>query len=58
MIACEKGYIRIVEYLTDEDAQVNHKDTKQKTPILHALDAPGENFDVVDRLIKKGADIN
>jgi ankyrin repeat protein len=58
MIACEKGYIEIVECLIEQEAQVNHKDTKQRSPILHAMEAAGENLDVIMHLIKKGADVN
>jgi len=58
MIACEKGYIEIVETLIDQDAQVNLKDGKQRTPLFYALEAAGENLDVVLHLIKKGAAVN
>ena len=40
MIACERGFIEIVEsLLSNEDCQINYKDSKQKTPILYALDS-------------------
>ena len=58
MIACEKGYIEIIEQLIDQEAQVNLRDGKQRTPIFYALEAAGENIDVVLHLIKKGAIIN
>jgi ankyrin repeat protein len=58
MIACEKGYIEIVDCLIQQEAYVNLKDRKQRSPILHALEANAENPDVVMQLIKKGAEVN
>lgn len=59
MTACERGFIEIVESLTsNEDCQINYKDSKQKTPILYTLDSQAENHDVVKHLIDKGAEIN
>jgi ankyrin repeat protein len=59
MIACEKGFMEIIEFLINlEECQINCKDSKQRTPIMHALDAPGENLDVISYLIKCGADVN
>lgn len=58
MIACEKGYVEVVDYLQQCDAQVNLKDKKSRSPILYALEANAQNLDVVMRLINKGADVN
>ena len=58
MIACEKGYIEIIEQLIDQQANINLRDVKQRTPILYAIEAVGENLDVILHLIKKGAIIN
>jgi hypothetical protein len=58
MYACEKGYIEIVECLTSQESQVTLKDAKQRSAIFHALEAPGENLDVIVHLINKGADVN
>jgi len=59
MIACEKGYIEVIDYLIqNHDAHVNLKDKKYRTPIMYALEANAENPDVVMLLIKKGADVN
>ena len=37
---------------------MNLKDRKQRSPLLHAIESPGENSDVVLQLLKKGADVN
>ena len=58
MIACEKGYIELVAELILLEAQVNLKDKKGRTPLFYALEAHGENVDVVVQLLKKGADVN
>jgi ankyrin repeat protein len=47
MIACEKGYIELVAELILLEAQVNLKDKKGRTPLFYALEAHGENVDVV-----------
>ena len=58
MIACEKGYIQIVDKLIQCDARVYMKDRMDKTPLFYAIEAPAENSDVVVRLIKEGANID
>ena len=58
MIACEKGYIEVVDHLINNDAQVDLKDRKQRSPLLYAIEAQGENADVVIKLLKKQADVN
>ena len=58
MIACEKGYILLVEALLIMEAQVSHRDMHQKTPLFYAIEASAENLDVVMMLIEKGADVN
>jgi ankyrin repeat protein len=47
MIACEKGYVELVNELILLEAQVNLKDKKGRTPLFYALEALGENLDVV-----------
>jgi ankyrin repeat protein len=37
---------------------VNIKDKKGRTPLFYALEAHGENLDVVMQLLNKGADVN
>lgn len=59
MIACEKGYIEVVDYLIqNHDTNVNLSDKKSRPPIMYALEASAENPDVVMRLIKAGAEVN
>lgn len=59
MIACERGFIEIVEsLLSNEECQVNYKDARQKTPLLYTLDNQAENNDVISHLIANGADVN
>ena len=58
MIASEKGYIVLVETLLELEAQVNHRDSHQRTPLFYVIEAPAENLDVVLLLIDKGADVN
>ena len=59
MIACEKGYLEIIDCLLDqEDCQINYKDSKMRTPMLHALESAAENEDIILHLIRKGADVN
>ena len=58
MIACEKGYIQIVDKLIQCDARVNLSDRQQKTPLYYAIEAPAENPDVVVRLLKEGAKVD
>lgn len=58
MIACEKGYMEVVDHLIEQEASVDLKDRKQRSPLFYAIEAAGENTDVVMKLIKKGADIH
>lgn len=58
MIACEKGYIELVNEILEKEAMVNHKDQHNKTPLLYAIDNQAENLDVVNVLILKNADLN
>lgn len=58
MIACEKGYIWLVETLLDFHAKVNHTDMHSRTPLFYVIEASAENVDVVQLLIKKGAELN
>eukprot|EP00347_Sterkiella_histriomuscorum_P020274 403338429 len=58
MIACEKGYIEVVDCLIQQEAQVNLKDRKSRSSILYAIEANAQNSDVVMQLIKKQADVN
>ena len=58
MLACEKGYLMIVNELLQKQAPVNQKDQYHNTPIFYAIESKEENLDVVSTLIDFGADIN
>ena len=58
MVACEKGYIWLVETLLDLQAKVNHTDTHSRTSLFYVIEATAENVDVVQLLIKRGAELN
>jgi len=58
MIACEKGYIEIVDSLLKADATVNFRDSKYKTPLYYAILGKRENTDIVQLLLSKGAEVN
>ena len=60
MIACEKGYIELVDHILDNHAQVNYLGgPKNCHPLHYAINSQAENVDVVDLLIEKGkAEVN
>jgi len=58
MIACEKGYIEIVDSLLKADAMVNSRDNKSKNALFYAIMAKGENTDIVQLLLSKEAELN
>mmetsp|Transcript_97900 Transcript_97900/g.134624 ORF Transcript_97900/g.134624 Transcript_97900/m.134624 type:complete len:107 (+) Transcript_97900:489-809(+) len=58
MIACEKGYIELVQEILDKDDLVDHKDTHKRTALFYAIDSKSQNVDVALALIRKGADVN
>ena len=47
MMACEKGYFELVQILLDQEALINHKDQKKKTPLMYAIQSNAQNKDVV-----------
>ena len=58
MMACEKGYLELVKNLLDHDALIDHKDQKKRTPLMYAIGTNAQNFDVVEELLNRGADVN
>ena len=58
MMACEKGYLELVSNLLNHDAFIDHKDQKKRTPLMYAIGTKAQNFDVVNELLKRGANVN
>jgi ankyrin repeat protein len=59
MIACEKGYIELVDHLLDNKAKAKYVGHRNKTPLHYVMYSTAENVDVANLLIKKGnADVN
>ena len=54
-IACNQGYLSIVQYLIEKGANIEAKDKYQQTP-LH-IACQNNNLPVVQYLIEKGANI-
>merc|ERR1711925_2308 len=52
-VACQNGYLDVVEFFLDDDLDVNHLDNDNKTPLFYAL--TNKHHDVVNVLISKGA---
>ena len=40
MLACEKGYLEIVQKLLDSGALLDHRDKKKRTALFYAVDNP------------------
>jgi ankyrin repeat protein len=58
MIACEKGYLEIVQELLENGALADHKDKKKRTALFYAVSCPAQNVDVVKELLDRKADVN
>ena len=58
MLACEKGYLEIVQKLLDSGAIADHRDKKKRTALFYAVENPAQNVDVVQELISRKADVN
>ncbi|CAF0960955.1 unnamed protein product [Adineta ricciae] len=56
MLACQKGYLEIVQYLISKGAVVEARDRFQRTPLIHACMCGNAN--VVSYLLHIGADPN
>ena len=57
-MACEKGYLELVQTLLNLEAMIDHKDQKKKTPLMYAIQAKAQNLDVVGELLQRNADVN
>ncbi len=40
MLACEKGYLEIVQKLLDSGAIADHRDKKKRTALFYAVENP------------------
>jgi len=52
-IACQNGYLDVVEFFLDDGLDMNHLDIDNKTPLFYAL--TNKHQDVANLLISKGA---
>merc|ERR1712034_165826 len=52
-VACQNGYLDVVEFFLDDGLDINHLDKDNKTPLFYALE--NKHHDVVNLLISKGA---
>jgi ankyrin repeat protein len=56
MLACQKGYLNIVEYLINNGAKIEARDRFKRTPLIHACMCG--NAHIVSHLLNLGADPN
>jgi len=52
-VACQNGYLDVVEFFLDDGLDINHLDSDNKTPLFYAL--TNKHHDVVNLLISQGA---
>merc|ERR1712034_228001 len=52
-VACQNGYLDVVEFFLDDGLDINHLDNDNKTPLFYAL--TNKHEDVAKLLISKGA---
>ena len=52
-VACQNGFLDVVEFFLDDGLDINHLDCDNKTPLFYAL--KNKHHDVVNLLISKGA---
>merc|ERR1711925_56383 len=52
-VACQNGFLDVVEFFLDDGLDINHLDSDKKTPLFYALE--NKHHDVVNLLISKGA---
>ncbi|KAK4174654.1 putative ankyrin repeat protein [Triangularia setosa] len=57
-IACRAGYASIARLLVGSGADVNHRDRGGVTPLAYTARRPGDNHELVEFLLKNGADPN
>merc|ERR1712034_219097 len=52
-VACQNGYLEVVEFFLDDGLDINHLDVDNKTPLSYAL--TNKHHNVANFLISKGA---
>jgi len=52
-VACQNGYLDVVEFFLDDGLNINHLDSDNKNPLFYAL--INKHHDVANLLISKGA---
>jgi len=52
-VACQNGYLDVVEFFLDDGLDINHLDNDNKTPLFYAL--TNKHQEVANLLISKGA---
>merc|ERR1712034_89589 len=52
-VACQNGYLDVVEFFLDDGLDINHLDSDNKTPLFYA--STNKHHDVANLLISKGA---
>jgi len=52
-VACQNGFLDVVEFFLDDGLDINHLDSDNKTPLFYAL--TNKHHDVVNLLISQGA---
>jgi len=52
-VACQNGFLDVVEFFLDDGLDINHLDSDNKTPLFYAF--TNKHQDVVNFLISKGA---
>jgi len=52
-VACQNGYLDVVEFFLDDGLDINHSDNYNKTPLFYAL--TNKHHEIANLLISKGA---
>jgi len=52
-VACQNGYLNVVQFFLDDGLDINHLDSDNKTPLFYAL--TNKHHDIANLLISKGA---
>ena len=52
-VACQNGYLDVVEFFLDDGLDINHLDIDNKTPLFYAI--TNKHYNVVNLLISQGA---